>query len=231
MCGVPEDFIWPNFVSQLTGINDVANLGVPGASINLSVRLFATYINNFGPPKIVLCNFPDFHRYEAFDDLGKILMGNSASAAYEHYSYSAITSYMQSLQAINFLEALCKTNKIKLVWQGWVSKFSSLEELSVSEEFFKSKFKNFKTLDGYDIWNPFEIGDPKCCNELYKKTKEFFHFGYDRYSVPKKMQSKLIDEEFYNKKLVLNHREIIERKAHLGAHAHWHWAKNLVEGI
>lgn len=244
--GVPVQSIWTSFISDLTGIQDVVNLGVPGASIPLCVRLLATYINQYGPPKIVLCNFPDFHRYEVLDDIGRAKMGNSANANYEDYSKTNIFSYMQNLQAINFLEAMCKTNKIKLVWQVWVSKVSSLEKLHVSEEFFEKKFKSFKQLVGHDSWNPdrnnFKYKSNKiiytgkepevtCCNDIYEKTKDYFHFGYDRYKVPKKLYHKSIDEDFFNQNLVKTTFPNWGKEAHFGAHSHYHWAKNLVENI
>lgn len=246
--GVPKDFIWTSFVSEITGINDVINLGVPGASVPLCVRLLSTYINEYGSPKIVLCNFPDFHRYEVFDDIGRAQMGSSASANYEDFSKTNIFSYIQNLQAINFLEAMCKANKIKLVWQIWVSQVSSLEKLHVSEEFFKNKFKSFKSLENHDVWNPdredfkyktktneiIYIGkspEIKCCENIYEKTKDFFHFGYDRYKVPKKLYHKMITEDYFNKNLAKTTFPNWGREAHFGAHSHYHWAKNLVGGI
>lgn len=246
--GVPIEFIWPTFVSNLTGIKDVVNLAITGSSVSLQVRLLANYINKYNAPKIVLCNFPDFNRYEMFDDFGRRKMGSSNDANFEDFSKSLLSSYMQNLQAINFLESICKTNNIKLVWQCWSKHVSIGERLSFSEEFLTDTFKNFITIKDFNIWdldrdklscqqntnNIVYTGDPNdipCCTKLYNETKEFFYIGYDRYKVAKKFQNVEIDEEFFNKNLSFNTKSILIKEAHFGAHAHWHWAKNLVENI
>jgi hypothetical protein len=246
--GIPVDFIWPTFVSDLTGIKDVVNLSVVGSSISLQVRLLATYINRYSAPKIILCNFPDFNRYESIDNFGRIKMGSSNDANYEDFSKNELSSYMENLQAVNFLESICKTNNIKLAWQSWSGDITIFEKLSFSEEFLRNNFKNYITFKDYDIWDPDRnkllhkkgtneityTGNPKeipCCKELSDQTKEFFYIGYDRYKVEKKFQFKEIDEKFFNENLSFDTKLSLIKQAHLGSHAHWHWAKNLVDNI
>jgi hypothetical protein len=246
--GVPVEFIWPTFVGDLTGIKDIVNLSVIGSSISLQVRLLANYINRYNAPKIVLCNFPDFNRYENIDNLGRIKMGSSNNPNSEDFSKNELSSYMENLKAINFLESICKTNNIKLVWQCWTRNITTFEKLSFSEEFLKNNFKNYIELKDRDIWDPDrnklvhkketneiiytgELKEIPCCKELYNQTKEFFYIGYDRYKIAKKFQLKEIDEKFFNDNLSILTKSVAINEAHLGSHAHWHWAKNLVDSI
>lgn len=246
--GVPIEFIWPTFVGNITGVKDIVNLSVVGSSVSFQVRLLANYINKYNAPKIVLCNFPDFNRYEIIDNFGRIKMGSSNDANFEDFSKNELSSYMENLQAVNFLESICKTNSIKLVWQCWTPEITIFERLSFSEEFIKNNFKNYITLKDRDIWYPdrskllpkkgtneiIYTGDSNeipCCKELHSLTKEFFYVGYDRYKVAKKNQFVEIDEKFFNENLLCDTKLDSIKQAHLGAHAHWHWAKNLVDSI
>ena len=72
-------------------------------------------------------------------------MGSSNDANFEDFSKNELSSYMENLQAVNFLESICKTNSIKLVWQCWTPNITIFERLSFSEEFIKNNLIIFKT--------------------------------------------------------------------------------------
>jgi hypothetical protein len=245
--GVPENLTWPSFVKELTGIDDVVNLGKTGASIALQVGYLTTYIRTYGPPKIVLCNFPEILRYQHITESGEIVEGSAYSGMTDN-SYTKEQAATQSILALATLEAICKANQIVLRWQMW----SSHE----SEEYIEYKLaENFD----YYVQNKYTekylaINDPhvdvetnelmgehshetwgeECCSDLRKRSNGCFNYGHDRYSVPKKHQKRnlIIDQKERNelKKstfFVHNGKSI----AHLGSHAHWHWAKNLVDSL
>jgi len=250
--GMPLEHTWPSFVCDIIGIKDCANLAMPGASISFQVRLLANYINKYGSPKIVLANFPDLNRYEMVDDNGNIKWGSTKDVWFEDFSKSPAYAYFQNLQALNFLEAMCKSNNIKLVWQFWVGinndskgfgnlpvildddlkdQFSHCVDLRnenkwfVSHEFFKyNKKKKELVYSGETPLAP-------CCGDLYAKTKDHFYFAYDRYNVPSQYENIYIEKDLLENKLYETTSSNPGMGAHLGAHFHWHCAKNLAENI
>jgi hypothetical protein len=246
--GMPIEYTWPAHASQLTGLKDYVNLAMPGSSIFFQVRLLANYIRQYSTPKVVLANFPDLNRYETVDDNGDLRHGSTLDVWFEDYSRTPAYSHFQSLQALNFLEAICKSNNIKLVWQFWTAVGDPLGNLNavmgdlqkyfsycvdlfdhtgwaISHEDFKYDKKN-KVLEycGYRSAVP-------CCEDLYNKSKECFHLAYDRYEVPSKYQNVYIEKDLLEKKLDSTIGSAPGMNAHLGAHSHWHWAKNLIENI
>jgi Pyruvate/2-oxoacid:ferredoxin oxidoreductase delta subunit len=243
--GVPEKFIWPTFVKELTGIDDVVNLGKPGVSIAFQVRLLSTYIRNYGPPKIVLCNFPDFLRYEYVADSGKIIDGSTHRGLGDN-SYTEEQAASQSVIALGTLEAICKANNITLRWQFWFD-ISESTEHRLDIHFSNHVHNKYKTHQ-FQFFNPYldsstdeicgenlqYICPDDCCIELKNRSNGCFNYGYDRYSVPKKYQRHgvLIEEEELErlKKSTLR-IEDNRAMAHFGSHAHWHWAKNLVDSL
>lgn len=245
--GVPEDLIWPSFVKDLTGIDDVVNLGKTGASIAEQVRYLTIYIRTYGVPKIVLCNFPEILRYQHVTESGEMVEGSAYSGMTDN-SYTKEQAATQSILALATLEAICSASGIILRWQMW-----SAHE---SEEYMEHKFlKNFN----YYVQNKFSerhismnypyvdvetnevlgknwmgLIPEECCDDLKKRSNGCFNYGHDRYSVPKKYQKQdLIIEEKEREKLKKSTFCIHGNKpiAHLGSHAHWHWAKNLVDSL
>jgi hypothetical protein len=243
--GVPGHLIWPSFVSELTGIKDVINLGKPGASIAQQVRLLSTYIRKYGPPKIVLCNFPEVTRYEHITDAGEIVDGHTYRGMADN-SYTEKQASTQSIIALATLEAICKANNILLRWQMWTDNPQRLEGQFFDnfENYIKNRYTgDFMMLkDAYvdsetdEICGKYthEMWPGECCGDLRKRSNGCFNYGYDRYSVPKKYQKHdlIIENKELEKlkKSTLNIRDTVSM-AHFGSHAHWHWAKNLVDSL
>jgi hypothetical protein len=245
--GVPENLIWPSFVKELTGIDDVVNLGRTGASIAQQVRFLNTYIFNYGAPKMVLCNFPEILRYQHVTESGEIVEGSAYSGMTDN-SYTKEQAATQSILALAALEAICRANGITLRWQTW----SGQESEEYMEYKFSKNFKHYvpnKFTEKYLSMNePYVDADTnevlgrnilglmpeECCDDLRKRSNGCFNYGHDRYAVPKKYQKQ---------NLIIEQKERDELKkstfcsphgksiAHLGSHAHWHWAKNLVESL
>lgn len=243
--GVPVGLTWPSFVEELTGINDVINLGKPGTSIALQVRLLITYISKYGAPKMVLCNFPEVTRYQHITESGKIVDGNTHKGMTDN-SYTKEQASTQSILALGELETVCKASGIILRWQMWTDTKKYMEYKFL--ENFNSYVKNKYTTDYLEINNPYidsetneicgkrahKIWPEDCCSDLREKSNGCFNYGYDRYSVPKKYQKfDLIIEEKELERLRQSTLCIQGNKpmAHFGSHAHWHWAKNLVDSL
>jgi hypothetical protein len=243
--GVPEKFIWPTFAKEMLGVDDFVNLGIPGCSIAKQVRTLSTYIRNYGPPKIVLCTFPELTRYEHTKENGDIVDGNTYKGMREN-SYTINQAVTQSIIALSALEAMCHAHGILLRWQIWAD----------IEDFHKNKlaehFRHFVP-NKYTV-NYLQLNEPKidsrtsevygkyahddwdldCCAELRDRSDGCFNYGYDRYLVPKSMQkhsSTFEKNELEKLKIETLRIEDNRVMAHFGSHAHWHWAKNLVESI
>lgn len=253
--GVPENLTWPSFVKELTGIDDVVNLGKTGASIACQVGHLTTYIRTFGPPKMVLCNFPDILRYQHITESGEIVDGSTYRGMKDN-SYTKEQAATQSILALATLEAICSANQIVLRWQTWSSHDSEdYIEYKFSENFnhfvpnrFTEKYLSIK--DAYvdaetnEVLGKNILGEipEDCCSDLKKRSNGCFNYGHDRYAVPKKYQSPNLiigqkeRDELKKSTFSLHYGKPMARLdgkpiAHLGSHAHWHWAKNLVDSI
>lgn len=246
--GMPLQYTWPSFVCDITEIKDYVNLSMPGASIFFQVRLLANYIRKYGAPKIVLANFPDLNRYETVDDKGNIKYGSTIDVWFEDFSKSPAYAHFQSLQALNFLEAICKSNNTKLVWQFWTGVGNDFGNLKIILDDLRQHFSNCVDLFNDTRWSNshefFKYNKKRkqlsysgrtplvpCCKDLYEKTKDCFHFAYDRYEVPSRYENVYIEKELLENKLYDTISSDPGMNAHLGAHSHWHWAKNLTENI
>jgi hypothetical protein len=243
--GVPENFIWPSVVGELTGIDDVVNLGKPGSSIALQVRMLATYIRTYGAPEIVLCNFPEITRYQHTTESGEIVDGHTHVGMTDN-SYTNEQASTQSVVALSELEAMCAANDIVLRWQMWTDTSEYLEYKFL--ENFKSYVKNKYTVNYLQLYNPYvdyetneilgnyshNMWSGECCVDLRNRSNGCFNYGYDRYLVPKKYRKfgLIIEEKELDKlKKSTLHFENNRPMCHFGSHAHWHWAKNLVDSL
>ncbi|NBP56627.1 hypothetical protein EBU71_08870, partial [bacterium] len=145
--GIPIEYTWPAQAAKLLGTEDYINLSTPGCSIFNQVRLLANYINKYGSPKLVLATFPDYVRYEYALKDGKIVDGNSLIKLSGPHDVSQNEGYASwlALTAINFLEALCASNGIKLRWQFWVNpdQFFLDDEKNALPGISENSFKNY----------------------------------------------------------------------------------------
>lgn len=243
--GVPSNLIWPTFAKEMLGIDDAVNLGIPGCSIARQVRTLSTYIRFYGAPKIILCTFPELTRYEHTKENGEIVDGSTYRGMLDN-SYTVDQATTQSIIALSALEAICSTYGILLRWQIWADTEDYYNK-KLSQHF--SKFvPNKYTVSYLQINNPSinsETGEvygeyahddwpDGCCKELENRSNGCFAYGYDRYSVPKKFQKHNVILD--SKELEKLKRETLRIEdnrvmAHFGSHAHWHWAKNLVDSI
>ena len=231
-------------VEELTGIQGVVNMSRPGSSIAHQVRLLINYIRIYGPPKIILANFPDLLRYEYINEKGVLEYG-SVEKGFQNYSFTDHQACAQSIDAINTLEAICSTNRIVLRWQTWSETTPFLEQKfqEIFRHYVQNEYKiNFLTVKNarLDIDTDEIVGDfdslefgSQCCVDLREKSKGCFNYGYDRYIVPKKYAKKDFIDSAKLKELKTTTLRITGGwlDAHFGSHAHYHWAKNLVDSL
>jgi len=243
--GVPEDLIWTTFAKDLIGVEDVVNLGIPGCSIARQVRTLSTYIRFYGAPKIVLCTFPELTRYEHVKENGEIVDGSTYRGMLDN-SYTVDQATTQSIIALSALEAICQAHGILLRWQIWadtdefytnklVEHFSNFVPNKYTVSFLQLTEPHIDETTG-EVCGKFAHDDwpSECCLDLKNRSNGCFNYGYDRYSVPKKMQKHSATFEKYELERLKKDTLRIEDKrvmAHFGSHAHWHWAKNLVDSI
>jgi hypothetical protein len=230
----------------MNGKVKVGTLAEAGASIQKLVYEVFKYIKMYGKPKVILCNFPDFFRYEYLnkDTYTRI----SENLWQDGYKYPGFTdSYVMHInfQSIMMLEEMCNSANIKLVWSSWAYKkdaicFEDKQFISLLD----GSYSKFYYDDATDSFNDFHKNAhfdkhenvihngakyvAECCQDFEKETKGYFHLAYDRYTVPKKYQSAeaqiaLTKEEIdFLKKTTVNTQPFV---CHFGAHRHLHWAK------
>jgi hypothetical protein len=127
--GLPEKYMWGNFLAKNLGVSGYSNLGIPGDPIESSVFRVIKYIQNFGAPKYLAFLAPDPYRYvaiagendrpyhlarpgETLPRLSKAPHDPSEVLLGENALYSAV-------RALITLEVLCQTSGIKLAWGTW----------------------------------------------------------------------------------------------------------------
>jgi hypothetical protein len=243
--GVPENLILPTFIKELTGVDDVINLATPGSSIAFQVRMLSIYIRYYGPPKIVLCNFPDITRYEYFTESGEVLEGSTFKGMSDN-SYTNEQASIQSIRALGELEAICRAGNITLRWQTWVKiseyinygfmkNFKHYINNPYNDENFQIRYSHLDPITNEICGDYYNNTCPDgCCSDLKNRSNGCFAYGYDRYSVPKRYQQHgLILEKEKLEKLKKTTFRIENNRpmGHFGSHAHWHWAKNLVGSL
>jgi hypothetical protein len=247
--GLPEEFIWPSFFANMCGITEFANLGKSGSNIAEQVRYLSAYILKYGAPKVVAGNFPGMERYEIVDKNGDCIQGSMKDAFYRHFSMDPTSVIHQNMQAILHLETICKTNKIKLVWQFWGKPQTEIIDFyrlrpcgyihNKETDYWSSmhSFFEFCKEKNKTCFNSDKFHEKTCCTELKIKSGLFFDFAMDRFNVPRNYTknpetykpadvTKLIEETD-----PLSSNIDKSNLGHLGSHAHYHWAKNLFSGL
>lgn len=225
--GMPEDFIWPNLVYRKTEAKSIANLALSGASVTNQIRNLGIYIQKYGTPKIVLCNFPDLYRYETISKDKKIVFG-STKAPYQHYKYSDSFAIYENIKNLLLLESICKSNKIKLLWSTWHND----GWYQVGEEYFIDNFKNYLPFQRNECLDPENKKFmTKSCGAYTEEVEDFYECAYDRYDVPKKYIDKKLEKNTIENLINKTKKNNLLMTSHKGAHHHWHWAEYYIRNI
>lgn len=196
--GIPEEGRWTNILQEISN-KKVANLSLPGESINFLVSQAFEYFKIFGNPEYVVCFFPDIFRINlpvnnqlVNSKINTIKESNTAVVYVEdHLSIDKKPKYLKkpyyyedvlppeipiffSMKSIHALEQYCNSNKIKLIWSSWDSTFcniiSNLPQIS---------FTNFFINDSLIIKDShFDLD----CHLEYKERFEYY-FDHARDSI------------------------------------------------
>lgn len=223
--GVPLEGTWADILSKKNNYT-YNNLSMPGGSIMHLVYNFLNYVDKFGPPKYLLCLFPDFYRIRYGWDQKILLSEYHVSDNNNTYGISSLNTqfnkdhifkkylklptsgedvfpeihfYHINILFINFLEIYCKKYNIKLIW-AIVDEFFHEELEKNYENYFSMQVidNNFKGID-LESWKT------KTCHIEYKDNFiNCFDVGFDR------------NEKDRNGKL---------QHGHMGVHCHIHYAE------
>ena len=245
--GLAHEHIWPSVFSELIGVKKFANLAKSGSSICEQIRYLNLFIHKYGAPKIIVCNFPAFNRYETVNKHGESVQGSMIDSGYKHFSMEPASVIHQNMQAVLSLESLCKAAKIKLAWQFWASTNDLLVESYTSSSSSSSyvHYQDTYYWDGLNRAVSFDkktqerkfdetyIKEKTCCSDLLQETKKCFDFAFDRFNIPKEY---IKNPSFFSREdveILMDSTDplFMEKDrplpGHLGSHAHRHWAKNL----
>ena len=94
--GIEEKYRWGNLIGEKLSMS-TACLGVAGASVTMIIDELFAYFKEFGNPKILLCLFPDPHRYVIPID-GEVLSGGDIGLLGGEASINGVRKYLGILQ-------------------------------------------------------------------------------------------------------------------------------------
>ena len=176
--GLPFEYTWSQQLQKKILNKKIATIAVPGLSIQSAVSYLFNYFKIIGNPKMIICNFPDFYRFEVltkelklvdyYENIGK----NNSFSTEEHQNIKEAFAdeawgYYINLKCILMLEQYCESSGIKLIWSTWQYSMQNYKNL-----FNESKFNN---LDEY-LKNKFKYyhSDNQVAILQYIKTQLFF---------------------------------------------------------
>jgi hypothetical protein len=223
--GVPLEGTWADILSKKNNYT-YNNLSMPGASIMHIVYNFFNYVDKFGPPKYLICLFPDFYRIRYGWDKEILNPAYTVTNKNKRYGIASFNTnfnenrifkkylklptdaedvfpeihfYHINLLFINFLEIYCKKSNIKLIW-------TTVDE-SYKQEL-KKHYENYFSMDDettYFNGLSKEAWENAPCHSEYKNDfMDCFDVGFDS------------KEKDQNGNL---------KFGHMGAHCHIHYAE------
>jgi hypothetical protein len=151
--GLPEELRWQSFLLKNLNTKNIELFDVSsmGASYRLIVRNIIAFIRNYGKPNYIFVVFPDVARDFLYDkDLKKfwnvsaqakfLTEENKKKPVFEYtLSFNEYDATMKAIEAIWYLEEICKWAGIKLFWTTWFS--------NCSDNFKNYNFNNFVEQD------------------------------------------------------------------------------------
>jgi hypothetical protein len=164
--GLPFEYTWSQQLQKKIPNKKVANLSWPGLSAQRLISYLFRYFKHVGNPKMIICNFPNFHRFLFLEKESEKVIGYYRGIHnYKTMKKKEKTEILSSAppekwghfvnyEYIYMLEQYCESNNIKLVWSFWDLDLSDHHDdheifqrigFESSSQFLKSKFKNFYT--------------------------------------------------------------------------------------
>jgi hypothetical protein len=158
--GVPQKARWGSVLARHLGVEEV-NLGVCAWSTQAIIENIYAYIDKYGPPKTLVCLFPDPSRsplvaveglleYEDGFDGGRqvvdVMLNRPESYEYlERPKYSKRPHQIEDvipielpmyfyLKYVHMLEDYCRSLGVKFIWSTWDSNLTEYLQASTLEE-------------------------------------------------------------------------------------------------
>jgi len=162
--GLPFEYTWSQQLQKKISNKKIATLSWPGLSTQRLISYLFRYFKIIGNPKMIICNFPNFHRFLFLEkESGKVV---GYYRGIDHYKTIPKRKklellsgappekwgYFVNYEYIYMLEQYCESNDIKLIWSHWdldLSNHHGDHEIfqkigfETNLEFIKSNFKNF----------------------------------------------------------------------------------------
>jgi len=121
--GLPFEYTWPKIMNTLMPDKSIRNLSTPGMSLQSLITKIFNYIDQFKPPKAIVCLFPPYQRYSAYNskkDMIETFYINQSNSSHNKQDslHENFVAYL-SFEYIKMLETLCRSLNIKLIWSFW----------------------------------------------------------------------------------------------------------------
>jgi hypothetical protein len=162
--GLPFEYTWSQQLQKKIPDKKIATLSWPGLSTQRLISYLFRYFKNVGNPKMIICNFPNFHRFLFLEKESEKVVGyyrgiHEYKTMNKKEKKELLSSappekwgHFINYEYIYMLEQYCESNNIKLIWSFWdLDLFNHQNDhelfqkigFNSSLEFLKTKFKNF----------------------------------------------------------------------------------------
>ena len=158
--GLPFEYTWSQQLQKKIPNKKIATIAFPGLSIQGSISYLFNYFKTIGNPKMIICNFPDFLRFEVLTKELRLI--NYYSMIYQSPNFSVeqcqdinesfadeAWGYYINLKYLLMLEQYCESSGIKLIWSTWQYYAQNYRNLfnesgfNTLDEYLKNKFKHY----------------------------------------------------------------------------------------
>ena len=195
--GLPFEYTWSQQLQKKIPNKKIATLSWPGLGIQDLVSLLFKYFKSIGNPKMIICNFPDFFRFEILTKELKLVNyysnidQNNSFSKEEHQNIKEAFAeeawgYYINVQFISMLEQYCESSGIKLIWSTWQSNYYKYNHIfndigfNNLNEYLKHTFKYYYTDNQIGMFQYLKyqlsfdtnkkIKYPKKLNKLWNET-------------------------------------------------------------
>lgn len=201
--GLRSDLIWINQLGKMMGLDEVSNLGVPGASLMYIVENAFKYFYEFGNPEYVVLFAPDLYRYrttqnkkfnvtegfaKGYHDLPFVENNWVSPISYSERKKILKQPYITSdimpmeqifwlnMQFLRMLVTYCRANGIKLIWTSWHMPLSNLIQVLKNEG--SDLFDEFFYIDFAKFGN-LMADQFNCHKDLMESSGPYFKHALD----------------------------------------------------
>ena len=162
--GLPFEYTWSQQLQKKIPNKKIATIAVPGMSIQNAISYLFNYFKEIGNPKMIICNFPDFSRFEVLTkelelvDYYSMIYKNSNLSIEklqnikESFADEAWGYYI-NIKYISMLEQYCESSGIKLIWSTWQYYSHNYKHIFNEigfdnlDEYLRSTFKHYHSDD------------------------------------------------------------------------------------